>query len=131
MRIIIIALFAIRVLASGGYVDTMKIVDIRKNSSGGYVDTFKVIGGGGDVDTARILNAGDYIQIDSRDEYVIKTTSRHLLVDDFKMINKYQKIKLQILDIQKVFENMSMEFDQADVIGELNTSITPFDPEDF
>lgn len=105
----------------GGDVDDARVVDIRKNG-GSRILTFS---------TLNSLDIGDYLQIDNNDEYVIKTVSRHLIIDDFNLVNMFRDLKIKFeyakQDLFQIDENATVN----DVFEQMETSIKPFEVDDF
>lgn len=109
----------------GNYVGTARLINDQINSSGSSGNTLG-------EDKIRNLRIGDYLQLDNKEQYILKTVSRHLLVDDFKLVGKYKLIKDLISEKIIELEQMGIEIDDTvDVSGELDISILPFDPKDF
>lgn len=130
-KLIYIIIVNFSILAGGGnHVDTARIVDLR-SKGGAYVDTLKYLGGGSDSDTTRILKIGDYLQIDNRNEFVIKTVSRHLLVDDFKLVNKFKVLNRILNEKKDDLKFFNDDITIEEVVEEIRADIIPFDVEDF
>lgn len=77
------------------------------------------------------LRSGDYLQIDNKDEYVLKTVSRNLLVDDFKLVNKFRKILNELDSKISQLEETMEDYDRNELLNELEISIKPFEVDDF
>lgn len=115
----------------GSYIDTQQLHDFRStivfddlNSSGSSGNTLG-------EDRVRDLGIGDYLQIDNKEKYVLKTVSRHLIVDDFKLVNKFKVINKKIKIIRKDLEETLEEYTTDDILHNLDTTIKPFEVDDF
>lgn len=132
MKYVLIMLLCITTHAgSGSDIDTTRVLDLRQYSTGGDLDTLRILGGGGDVDDARVLKVGDYLQINNKNEYVIKTVSRHLIVDDFKLVNKFKVLNRIINENKDDLKFFKDDITIEEVVEEIRVDIIPFDVEDF
>lgn len=102
---------------------------------------FSFAGPGTDSDTTRTVDInlfvslknkaiinGDFIQLENRDEYILKTSSRHLIITNFEIINKYRDLFKRINALKGEY---SEDVTSQDVIEDNTLSIKPFDIDDF
>lgn len=77
------------------------------------------------------LNVAEYLQINSSDQYILKTQSRNLLVSNFELINKYRSL-WQKIENQRIQDSELLgEITSAEVVETNNISVKPFNIDDF
>lgn len=87
----------------------------------------------GKIDKSILINMkiGDYLKIDDKDVYILVTSKRNVVIEDFNLIIKYTNLKKEIT--RKIKQNIRLYGEESieTIFDELGTSIKPYEVDDF